>query len=322
MTETKIIKKINRLSNRLKNEAIVKFRHFPLNFQTVPPLVKPIFLVGTMRGGTTIIAKCLASHPNVCYPTLSHFELSPEWVDLAKIEIAAPITKMHNCPPLYRNDVTDEIAHRVREGFAKLLLVEGGNQKTRFFNKSPHLWNKLPFVNAIFPDASLLIVSRDLQSTVASLKLFLSKQEKDSGTKHYLPPEPEQCWNCIHSNSLSRENQVNSERVFPGGDISVLAEYWLRVYKTIEENADRFKTVLPIKHRDFTQDPQRTIAKMHESLNLEDRVYELPTILKSRNERWRNTLTTQEQKTIEKFIADNYDDIKSLKYADATTMID
>ncbi|MEQ9667095.1 sulfotransferase [Coleofasciculus sp. G2-EDA-02] len=183
--------------NKLKERLSRKLRKFSWNFREAPPLKRPVFIVGTVRSGTSIFAKCLGEHPNLIYPRYRHFELTPEWCDLAGIDMAAVITKRHKCPPLKSSDATDNICEQVRQGFAKILVEEGGNKNMRFVNKNPHLWNKLPFLQAIFPDANLVIISRDIYSTVASTKRLFIANNTRHGLNYYLPPEPQSCWRCI-----------------------------------------------------------------------------------------------------------------------------
>jgi hypothetical protein len=99
----------------------------------------------------------------------------------------------------------------------------------------------------------------------------------------------------------------------------VLAEYWLRVYRTIEENAPQFDVVFPVHSRDFAENPGLVLTQVHKALSLPDVDYSLPTRLKpSRNQRWREILTEQEQKLLKAFIEANYNQITSLKYVDTT----
>lgn len=287
--------------------------------QEITSLTYPIFMVGTVKSASTITAQCLGEHPNVVYPRMAHFELSPEWCELAEIEIAAPITKIHSCPSVNAGDATDNICQKVRKGFTKIFLEEGGNKDTRFLNKSPHLWNKLSFVHKIFPDTNLIITSRDIQSTVASTKRLFIDVEKTFGIKHYLPPDPKQCWSCIFPTSSIK---ADSYRTFPGGDVSVLAEYWLRVYKTIEETANNFPIVFTMRYCDFIKNPHSVLIEMYQALKLPNVVHSLPQkIDKLRSERWRDILTEQDKKSLQAFIEDNHNDIKLLKYADTTISV-
>lgn len=255
-----------------------------------PPLRRPIFLVGTVRSGTTYFARCVADHPQVIN---AGFELSKEWHELAGIEIATPGLPCAHCPPAGPEAVAGRV-DEVRDGFARFHLSKGGWSGTRLFNKSPHLWNKLPLVRALFPDAVLLVTSRDLRSTVASTKRLWEKMEKDWQVRHYLPEEPEACW------SVSGPDPA---RLFPGGDATVLADYWLRVYETIEREAAAFAAVLPVRHQDFVADPLGTLRAVEKVAGLQPAKYPgLAEMQTDRNQRWRTILDDREADALERFV--------------------
>lgn len=269
-----------------------------------PPLRRPIFLVGTVRSGTTFFARCVADHPQVIN---AGFELSKEWHELAGVEIAAPGLPCAHCPPAGPEAVAGR-EDEVREGFARLHMAKGGGSGTRLFNKSPHLWNKLPLVRALFPDAVLLVTSRDLRSTVASSKRLWEKMEKDWGMTHYLPEDPETCW--------SREG-ADPARLFPGGDAAVLAEYWLRVYETIEREAGAFQAALPVRHQELVDDPHGLLRRMEQAAGLRSAAYpRLAEMQSDRNRRWPQILTAAERRSAERFLEANGDRIARLRLAE------
>lgn len=270
----------------------------------VPPLEKPLFLVGTVRSGTTYFARCVADHPQVIN---AGFELSREWHELAGIEIATPGLPCVHCPPAGPEAVAGR-EEQVRDGFARLHQVKGGWSGTRLFNKSPHLWNKLPLVRALFPDAVLLVTSRDLRSTVASAKRLWEKMEKDWGVKHYLPEDPSACWSV---------EGPDPARLFPGGDAAVLAEYWLRVYETIEREAGAFLTVVPVRHQAFVDDPLGLLREVERSSGLRQADYPgLTEVMKDRNQRWRSILDEREQESVEAFVDAHRERIGRLRLAE------
>lgn len=271
---------------------------------SAPPLEKPIFLVGTIRSGTTYFARCVADHPQVIN---AGFELSREWHELAGLEIATPGLPCAHCPPAGPEAVAGR-EEKVREGFARLHLVKGGWSGTRLFNKSPHLWNKLPLVRALFPDAVLLVTSRDLRSTVASAKRLLEKLERDWGMKHYLPEEPDACWSV---------KGPDPARLFPGGDAAVLAEYWLRVYEAIEREAGAFGTVLPVRHQMFVDDPLGVLRQAERATGLRAASYpRLSELQHDRNRRWPQILTPEEQRSVDRFLEAHGDRIARLRLAE------
>lgn len=262
-----------------------------------PPLRRPIFLVGTVRSGTTYFGRCMGQHPQVIN---AGFELSQEWHELAGLEIATPGLPCVHCPPAGPEAVAGR-EEQVRAGFAQLHMDKGGWKGTRLFNKSPHLWNKLPLVRALFPDAVLLVSSRDVWSTVASTKLLWERVEKDWGIKHYLPEDPAACW------SLEGPDPA---RLFPGGDAAVLAEYWLRVYETIERESGAFQTVFPVRHQALVEDPHGLLRQVERAAGLRPASYPLLNEIKSdRNTRWPQILTAEEQRSVKRFLETHADQL-------------
>jgi len=304
--------------NRALQDHLLKLRHVPFYFRQVAPLDRPIFLTGTVRSSTTLVAKCLRSHPRVCYPQLHHFELSPNWCELADIEISVPGTRKQTCPPLTAADATEDVCRRVRTGFARIHAVEGGSADTRLLNKNPHLWNKLPFIHRIFPEACLIVTSRDIVSTVASTRRLWNRKKRKGGIRHYLPPEPDQCWQCIWPDS-SRE--VDPTRTFPDGNISTLAAYWLRVHQKIERDAALFKQSILVQHRNFIENPWECLNRTQEAMGLPLCEFPIPRIDPSRNSRWRDLLSTAEQQELKAFIDENHAEIQALKFADTTIVM-
>ncbi len=311
----KQVRLLKHKASTLKDLGLLRARRLSLHFREAPPLVRPIFVVGTVRSATTIVARILGNHPDVCHPKHAHFELSPEWCDLAGISIAAPVTKKCHCPPLDASAATETVCESVRDGFADLCIVEGGRRNSRFLNKSPHLWNKLPFVKAIFADAHLVVACRDIVSTVASTKLLWEWAESTFGVKHYLPIDPKQCWQCVWRDSTV---ELEPQRMFPGGDVAVLAEYWLRVYRTIDCHANDFDVATSIKHSDFVGDPQAVCNALGQAVDISESAYPTSGVRPSTSERWREKLTKKEQKSLADFISKHRSEITALQFADTS----
>jgi sulfotransferase family protein len=279
---------------------------------SAPPLHRPLFLVGTVRSGTTYFARCLADHPQVIN---AGFELSREWHELAGVEIATPGLPCAHCPPAGPEAVAGR-ADEVRAGFAHLHLVKGGWNGTRLFNKSPHLWNKLSLVRALFPDAVLLVTSRDLRSTVASTKRLWEKMAADWGVEHYLPADPEACWSCVPPAPAAG---LDPARLFPGGDAAVLAGYWLRVYESLEREAGAFRTVLPVRHQAFVSDPLGTLREVERAAGLRPAGYPgLAEIQTDRNQRWRSILDEREGAAVDAFVEAHRERIGRLRLAETS----
>jgi hypothetical protein len=180
--------------------------------QTEPDLFsRPIFVVGTMRGGTTLLAKYLGVHPDVCYVG---FELNRAWREIGKIDFAVTGNGASTCPPLGRGEATPERIRELRDGFGDIFEYEkNGGRQVRLLIKNPHFCNKLPFLHAVFPDTTLVISSRDIRSSVASIKRFWQQAHESHGTRYYLPHDPTFCWTISPPASLEgcpRDRTLNT----------------------------------------------------------------------------------------------------------------
>ena len=221
-----------------------------------------------------------------------------------------------HCPPLSQSDATEARCAAVRSGFARFYSRHCTDTTRRFLNKNPHLSNKLPFLRAIFPDASIIITSRDLRSTVLSTQVLWMRLEKAWGVRHYLPQDLDACWSCVPP---APEEDIDPARLFPGGDLHVLAEYWLRTYERIECTIGGFDRQVTVRHRDFVTHPVETLERILTSLDLASSAT-LPSMPldASRNERWRVLLSSRERRDLETFIGVNRARIERLKYTDTT----
>lgn len=269
-------------------------------------LNKPIFIVGTMRSGTTLLADLLGMHQDIVY---CPFELKHIWSKVGGVSMASPKTRDKNCPNLDSHDAHVGQANRLTEAFYTEFERNLGNKSVsaRFLNKNPHLCNKLSFVNALFPDARFIWIYRDLPRVVASLrKLFIYSYETHK-TWHYWPDKKNdktvRCWDCYYGDELP-EN-VDKSRCFPGGDKKYLAEYW---YETNKAVADFSKTIpasrfLAIREEELIANPQITLAKCYAFLEV---LLQIPNridkIDSNRNEVWVNLFNKEEIQSLLDFI--------------------
>ncbi|NQT93618.1 MAG: sulfotransferase, partial [Lentisphaerae bacterium] len=84
--------RLHRCANRIRR------RFQPGSEKPRPEIVRPIFVVGASRSGTTLLAECLHQHPEVVYCL---FEMSPQWRELAKIDLGHGVNRSAECPPLH-----------------------------------------------------------------------------------------------------------------------------------------------------------------------------------------------------------------------------
>ncbi|MEM8960193.1 MAG: sulfotransferase [Acidobacteriota bacterium] len=275
-------------------------------------LDRPVFVVGSVRSGTALLARSLGAHPALHYVINTDPELFDDWIHIG----CAPMRE--TCPTLGPDAVTPEVRDALHRHFAALLAREATDG--RFLNKNPHLWNKLGYLRAIFPDAALVVTSRDMRSTVASTKRMFESHARNRSLIHRLPAEPGTCWRILPArDEHSASDPEVVRRTFPGGDVRVIAEYWLRVYATIETERTGFDSVAVVRHRDFVEAPESTLDRVATALSIEPRSVELPDVIRrGRNTRWRELLDDREQRDLEIFIAEHADRIAALRCADTT----
>lgn len=279
--------------------------------------LKPIFLVGAMRSGTTLFAKLLDEFEDIIHPS---FELKGIWSQVGEVPSASPKTRDTTCPQLNAQDVKAGQAEKLKNAFLKEAEKsnEGRSSGAYFLNKNPHLCNKLPFVDTLFPDARFIWIFRHLPYVVASLKSLFEDVNRRQQTWHYWP-EPKQdvterCWEAFHLEPPP--DTVDKMRCFPGGDVRYFAEYWLESNRAV---ANYFKKLpsnkyLSVQFENLIKETDIQLARCLGFLGLPLTVN--PEINKKtdvdRNKIWISRLTSAELYTLLEFVKANATEINSV----------
>jgi hypothetical protein len=273
----------------------------------------PIFLVGCMRSGTTLLADLLGSHPNIIH---CPFELKHVWSRAGKVPMASPKTLDRICPQLNESDVKPGQKQKLVRAFHREMIKNKGKKhipNSVFLNKNPHLCNKLPFVQTLFPNARFIWIYRDLPSVTASLKKLL----KHHNLVHYWPyksnEETIRCFNLFHR---TLPKNIDRARCFPGGDAKYLAEYWYENNKAV---SDFSKTVPPgqifiIKEEELIHNPEKVLTECLDFLKLPGIIpYHIITnIQPGRNNLWHTRLSKRELESIMNFVKENEEKLNNL----------
>ncbi|MGE0489838.1 MAG: sulfotransferase [Vulcanimicrobiota bacterium] len=275
-------------------------------------MTEPIFILGSVRSGTTILAHCLGSHPDVCwaYTPETGYELSSLWAQWTDLELGVPEIGCR-CGPSDRPAGPTQ-RDRLARGLAQFHQQFNGG-KGRLLLKHPHFWNKLGWLRGALPRARLVISSRDLRSTVLSTQMLWMRTMRRTGYKHYLPPEPDACWWVVPPDW----REGDPARVFPGGSVVVLAEYWLRVYQTLDTQLQPSDRPLFFHHEDLLQRPHECLDRLADGLGLSPFAQDLiPSIDSRRNQRWQALLTSAERAQLDDFVAAHGSTIGGLRCCD------
>jgi len=277
----------------------------------------PVFLVGSMRSGTTLLADLLGTFFGIIH---CPFELKDIWSSVGHVPMASPRTRDTACYQMGADDVRPGQAEKLSTAFLKRMQQnsEGKREDAIFLNKNPHLCNKLPFVNTLFPDARFIWIHRPLPHVVVSLRRLFEDVLKRQETWHYWPElekgTTERCWQAFHQKEAPAG--FDHQRLFPGGDIKHIAEYWLESNRAV---AKFFLTLpnerhLEIDEEDLVNDPQKQIDRCLSFLNQQEEIS--PGIYKnldpSRNDQWKSLISDEDRKKLENFVETNIDKIKNI----------
>lgn len=270
-------------------------------------LRRPVFVVGCMRSGTTILADLLGEHPEIVH---CPFELRHIWSGSGGIPMASPKTKDRTCEHLTGEHLQDVSVDPLKRS----LYAEYIDKKTdksehaRFLNKNPHLSNKVELAHAIFPDAQFIWIYRDLYRVTASLKRLFEYGLQVKQTWHYWPEKSDsntvRCWHCYFDES--ELDTLDKERLFPGGNIRYLAEYWYETNRYLWEFTRKLGPgkVLPIREEDLIANPKLQLAKITGFLGIRLRTEYSVVMDASRNADWVKHLSKSELETLVDFVSE------------------
>ena len=290
-------------------------------------IVKPIFIVGVPRSGTTMLYRILCRHPNLAW--FSHeylkFWLPKEIQEKLKIRFTKMKENNEKIPkneqtlfvfglkqgvPLpgtskvpieaetfwvncfgreYITDVTDDKKNEVKLFVQKVLEQE---KKSRFLNKSPQNSMRIFALQKIFPDAKFINIARDPRAVVASM---LTRLEQEGSFNMGIPLRN------ISSGKISylKQKFLSSSKDFdPINDFS-------KKYQEITENINDFFKSYPenstnIIYEELLAEPEKVISKLLEfcELELPSNLKELIPTIQETKDKWKEKLTKYDEKKI------------------------
>lgn len=311
-----------------------------LNVPTEPPAKEfkdPVFLVGAMRSGTTLLMNTLSEHPQLLKVG---FELNKAWTEIG----GAPIR--HACSERTEKDLKSEYINNMTAYFTDYLIRSKSFlrhlsriSQRRFFgsggvfydwdnvlllNKNPHLSNKVRYLYGMYPQSKYIVIVRSPHAQSASIKMFFQKSHEKDGHYIQLPNESGACWSRIPSQEY---HQVNPNEVFPG-NFNIIPKAWLRLNKTmfkhLEQVPENQKVV--IAYEDLMNERADSLHRIFEMLQLKDvhrgvvekmidRERKIHNTSTKGNplEKWKKHLSEEEQKELNKLLLSNKEDYEYIK---------
>jgi hypothetical protein len=134
-------------------------------------IVRPVFIIGCGRSGTTILGRLLSMHPDVVYLN----EPRHIWALRPASDVWSAKAAGGGKLALTRDDATPAVAARIRRAFVVEMHLQGGHQ---LVEKLPANSFRIGYVAAIFPDARFIHLVRDGMEVAASI-------ERQAGLGHW-----------------------------------------------------------------------------------------------------------------------------------------
>ena len=236
--------------------------------------------------------------------------------------MASPKTRDSTCPEISSDGIRTGQREALTETFRRCIAACTGKvEGAAFLNKNPHLCNKLPLVKALFPDARFIWISRDLPQVVASVARLFADVWRRQQTWHWWPFPSEttrsRCWNAVFS--LDSRPAVSPERIFPGGKIRYIAEYWLESNSAVFDFFNRLPPESHVSHVKVAEeavlaDPVKELADLAAKLEIpcieRDQVRDRVDL--SRNEQWHGLLDKPQLEILGDFIHSHAEEIDSI----------
>lgn len=123
------------------------------------PIEKPIFILGAPRSGTTWLGKAFDQHPDLAC-----------WAEISNIWMWGNTHKTND--QLTENDLNPKIKRYIQKKFTDYLEKY---HKKRICDKTPRNCLRISFIQAVFPDAKIIMLLRDGRSVINSTKKELNR---------------------------------------------------------------------------------------------------------------------------------------------------
>jgi hypothetical protein len=257
-------------------------------------LKPPIIILGNTRSGTTIVQKVLATHPDVV-----------GWYEPRTLWLYADPGRHHD--EFDESNATDKVKEYIRKQFLKF---QERHENRVVIEKTPANILKIPYVRAIFPEATYLFIVRSPFSFISSVELKWQRTLTGMGIRRRLQSTP---MTQLHHYAGRFVKQYFDKRVlrrkyqslwgprYKGIEqdlqthdlLTVIARQWSVCSRKAEQDLTLFEPgrVLRLKYEDFVEDPISDMERIcaHCGLEMTTKMMQAANewVKSDRQEKWR-----------------------------------
>jgi hypothetical protein len=289
----------------------------------------PIFILGCMRSGTTILHRLLLNYiPSAVDIDDLDFEGRVFWQQHG-IAMGSPKTGTR-CDCHHGRQLAPEMAQTIRNYFAQRAGSTG-----HIITKNPHLNNKLGLIHTLFPQAKIIHLIRTNLAVVASTKrrfeeAYGGRNYLQVPVKHYWPNVELPCWWCVpetleRSPNFREQAGVPSpqhddykhffrlhaemDRYFPGDGFKRIPESWLHINANLLRQVTTLNlhhNYLLVRYEALVFNTPATLAQIADFCQINQTKHDhIPHQLATASlEKWREMLTDREKKICAQTVQD------------------
>ncbi|HET7561911.1 MAG TPA: sulfotransferase [Rhodanobacteraceae bacterium] len=250
-------------------------------------IARPVFIVSPPRSGSTLLFETLATSPDLC-------SLGDESHRMLEAETArgllSAMARGYESNRLEAADATPAIIEELRTRYHARAFDRDGRHHPgaiRLLEKTPKNALRIPFLSAVFPDASFVYLYRDPRAVMASM--LAAWESGRFRTYPDLPGWPGPPWSMV---------LVPGWRELAGKPLpEIVAAQWSTTTRILLDDLEALPSgrVHALRYESFVADPDAQIRRLCEALGLRwDRTLgrNLPTarytVTPPRAEKWRD----------------------------------